>query len=220
MNEYTVTLGGEALTALPSGALWWAREATLIVSDLHLGKSDRFARTSGLLLPPYETSDTLQRLERDITVRDARRVVCLGDSFDDPAASADITPEVRDWIARLQADRDWIWVEGNHDPGVLGLGGSYRGEWRAGALILRHIAVPQASGELSGHYHPKAQVGGRSHPCFLADAARIILPAYGTYTGGLRCTSEPLATLMGPDAIAVLTGKACIPVPMPRRARV
>ena len=72
--------------------------------------------------------------------------------------------------------------------------------------------------EVSGHYHPKARLGGTSRPCFLLDAARLILPAYGAYTGGLACTDPALSALMGPRAIAVLTGRRAIAMPMPRNA--
>ena len=216
MNGYDFICAGNTLTALPSGALWWRDQQVLVASDLHLGKSGRIARIGGLMLPPYETADTLARLERDIDATGAKTVICLGDSFDDPAASAELERDTRDWIARLQAGRSWIWVEGNHDAGALGLGGSYRHEVALGGLTLRHIAEPGADAEVSGHYHPKARVGGVSKPSFLIDATRVILPAYGTYTGGLRCWSEPLCSLMGPKALAVLTGTRCIPVPMPR----
>jgi len=217
VNEYQFNFAGAALAALPSGALWWRDGRLLVVSDLHLGKSGRVARIGGLMLPPYETADTLARLERDIDATGATAVICLGDSFDDPAASADLDSDTSDWIARLQAGREWIWVEGNHDPGALGLSGTYQREVSLNGLTLRHIAKPDAIGEVSGHYHPKARVGEVSRPCFLIDANRVLLPAYGTYTGGLRCWSEPLCSLMGAEALAVLTGERCIPVPMPRK---
>ena len=40
MNSVPVPLLGTTLTALPSGALYWSTESLLVVSDLHLGKSD------------------------------------------------------------------------------------------------------------------------------------------------------------------------------------
>ncbi len=66
--------GATPLRRLPSGALWWPAEGLLCVSDLHLGKSERIARRGGHVLPPYETADTLARLERDMAGdRRARR---------------------------------------------------------------------------------------------------------------------------------------------------
>ncbi|RME15621.1 MAG: metallophosphoesterase, partial [Alphaproteobacteria bacterium] len=82
MTAYRFTLAGAALEMLPSGALFWPEEALLAVSDLHLGRSERYARGAGALLPPYEGHDTLARLEAALEATGARRVICLGDSFD------------------------------------------------------------------------------------------------------------------------------------------
>ncbi|MEM1078797.1 MAG: ligase-associated DNA damage response endonuclease PdeM [Pseudomonadota bacterium] len=223
MNTQDFTLAGIALSALPSGALWWPEERLLVVSDLHLGKSERIARRSGTLLPPYESTETLSRLDADLAATDPAQVLCLGDSFDDLAASRAIPPAVRDRIAAAQSGRRWIWIEGNHDPGPLGLAGAHATEWLCGPLRFRHIAEegPIAPGEVSGHYHPKYRLdlrGGRrvSRACFLLDATRLILPAYGAYTGGLHCHKAPLATLMAADARAILIGPQPCMVPMPR----
>ncbi|MGL5010471.1 MAG: ligase-associated DNA damage response endonuclease PdeM, partial [Paracoccaceae bacterium] len=99
--------------------------------------------------------------------------------------------------------------------GAHAFGGTHRAEARLGPLTCRHIAST-ATPEISGHYHPKARLGGTARPCFLIDAQRIIMPAYGAYTGGLYCNDEALVTLMQPPAIAVLTGAKAIPCPMPR----
>jgi len=96
------------------------------------------------------------------------------------------------------------------------LGGTHRAEFATAGLTFRHIAVPGGTGEVSGHFHPKARVAGRSRPCFLIDAARVILPAFGCYTGGLRATDPALAALLGPQALAVLTGPRALAIPMPR----
>ena len=186
------------------------------MSDLHLGKSLRIARRGGTLLPPYEVADTLALLDAVIEARDPAHVICLGDSFDDLEA-ADLPDRDRLWLTRLMAGRRWTWVEGNHDPGPLGLGGEHRAIVGLDGLTFRHIADPGAVGaEISGHFHPKARVAGQSRPCFLLDGTRLILPAFGTFTGGLACTDPVLVALMAPDARAILTGRAALAVPMPR----
>ena len=215
MNGYNFQISGAELTALPSGALWWADHGLLVVSDLHLGKSERMARRGGTLLPPYETSETLTRLDADIAAMHPQTVICLGDSFDDLAA-AEFDDIHNLWIARMMAGRRWIWIEGNHDPGPVGLGGEHRADLRLDVLAFRHIAVPGTAGEVSGHYHPKARLAGQSRRCFLIDNMRAILPAYGTYTGGLASQSTAFSDLMGPEALAVLTGKTAQAIPMPR----
>ena len=224
MNSCTMMVAGAGLTPLSSGALHWADRGILVVSDLHLGKSDRLARSMGLLLPPYETRDTLARLAADLDRTEARRVLCLGDSFDDPGAAQHLNEDDAMALAGLQAGREWIWVEGNHDPGGVGVGGSHRRSVDEGPLTFRHIAEPDAFGEVSGHYHPKAQITARgrriSRPCFLFDSSRIILPAYGTYTGGLAWTAPVLLDLFPSGARAALLGDPVCEVPLPAAASV
>lgn len=220
MNRLAFSFCGAALDALASGALWWAEKGLLVVSDLHFGKSARAARLGGATLPPYEGRETLTRLEADLAATGARQVICLGDSFDFPEMGAALPEDDMLWIARLQAGRDWVWIEGNHDPGPIGIGGSHRAEMAVGGLTFRHIAQPGARAEVSGHYHPKAFVTARgrriTRACFLRDGARLILPAYGAYTGGLRCDRAPLSGIMETGARAILTGRQPVEIPMPR----
>ena len=76
------------------------------------------------------------------------------------------------------------------------------------------ISATHQTPEISGHYHPKARLGSAVRRCFLIDPHRIILPAYGAYTGGLHCNDPTLTALMTNTAIAVLTGSKAIPCPM------
>ena len=220
MNVCKFSFAGQQLAALPSGALWWPARRLLCVSDLHLGKSERMARRGGATLPPYDSCETLDRLARDLEHTSAETVICLGDSFDDLEAARALPDAEGLRIATLQAGRQWIWIEGNHDPGPIEMGGSHLVEWQCGPLVFRHIAQDRPQGEISGHFHPKAQIRtkGRhiSRPAFLLDRNRLILPAYGAYTGGLRSSDRALSDLMGADAIAILTGPQPQMIPMPR----
>ena len=149
--------------------------------------------------------------------------MCLWDSFDDLIAAQSLTEADRLEITRLQAGRECIWIEGNHDPGSVNLGGTHMAELQLGGITFRHIAQSSAEGEISGHYHPKATLPTRARqvtrPAFLVDHARIIMPAYGTYTGGLRSDTAVLSDLMAPQAKAIMTGPHPVQVPMPRAAR-
>ena len=218
MNTHAFDFCGTRLEMLCSGALWWPEKGLLCVSDLHLGKSERIARRGGTMIPPYDVRETLARLQDDLSATRASRVVCLGDSFDDLAAAQALPEEARREITCLQAGRDWIWIEGNHDPGPIELGGSHRSEFRQGALVFRHIARSGATGEISGHYHPKMSLvlrGRMIHrPALLYDSQRVILPAYGTYTGGLRWNDPVFGTLFEHDAMAILTGPTPRAVPV------
>lgn len=211
---------GETLHALPSGGLHWPARALLCVADLHLGKSDRMARQGGPLLPPYETIETLDRLAQDIAATRPATVICLGDSFDDLTAAQNLSDPIKTRLISLMAGRRWVWIAGNHDPGPVDLAGSHLAEYADGPLVFRHIAEAGAVGEVSGHYHPKARIALRgrslSRRCILRDAARLILPAYGAYTGGLFSDGPELSALMGQGAEAILIGASPVRLPMPR----
>ncbi|MEM8538370.1 MAG: ligase-associated DNA damage response endonuclease PdeM [Pseudomonadota bacterium] len=213
MNSFAFTFCDTACQALPSGALVLPDHSVLCVSDLHLGKSERIARRSGVMLPPYEVSETLQKLEADIAATQPRIVICLGDSFDDLVAANSLPEDMRLWLARLQAGKRWIWIEGNHDPGPVDIGGAHLAETTVGGLSFRHIATDHLA-EVSGHYHPKHRVAGRSRPAFLFDDRRLIMPAYGAYTGGLPSDAAALRRLFPQPPMAILTGRKAIPVPV------
>lgn len=217
MNDIAITLGSHELLARRSGTLYWPAQGVLCVSDLHLGKSERMARSGGALLPPYETRDTLARLTAEIEATSPRHVICLGDSFDDLDAACGLDESDRLTLKRMAAGRDWTWIEGNHDPGPIDLPGSHRSEILIEGLGFRHIAT-DLTPEISGHYHPKFRLGLRglsvTRPCFLADDRRVILPAFGSYTGGLSSRSPVLASIMGQGARAILTGTRAMAVPL------
>lgn len=217
MNIHAFQLADETLQALPSGALWWPDQRLLAVSDLHLGKAERYARMGRGLLPPYETEDTLNRLDLVIDAIQPDRIIFLGDSFDDNAAARAIVDGLVERFNRIAAGRLLVWVAGNHDPGPVDLAGEHRGEFTLGPLTFRHIAAPGADGEISGHYHPKAHLHLRGQtirrPCFLADGHRVILPAFGTYTGGLKIENPVFDGLMAPNAQALLIGRKITAIP-------
>ena len=223
MNALPFSFQDQTLHALPSGGLFWPCESLLVVSDLHLGKSARSARFGGAQLPPYETTETLTRLANDLHGTGAKRVICLGDSFDAPVLQRTLPEPDLLTLTTLQAGLDWTWIEGNHDPGPVELGGTHKRRLNLGPLHFRHIAERLAKpGEVTGHYHPKATLSLRgralTRPCFLLDDTRLILPAYGAFTGGLHSHDPVLTGLMAANANAILTGpRPCI-IPMPGRA--
>lgn len=200
-----ITLGTATLLADASGALWWPDEATLLVADLHLEKGVAFAR-KGVLLPPYDTRATLDRLAQVIARFAPRRVIALGDSFHDAQAAAQIDPADRARLDAITAGQDWIWIAGNHD---IGSGAT---KILLGDVALRHEAEPTGAGfEISGHYHPKARLGvhGRvvSCRCFVTDGERIVMPAFGAYAGGLDVGDPALRRLFPRGFTAYLAGR-------------
>lgn len=220
MNTCDLIFGDTTFQALGSGALWWPEAEILVVSDLHLSKSDRIARRGGALLPPYETLETLQRLAGDIAAMAPKTVISLGDSFDDDGGVDALTDDARSLIEDLTAAHRWIWISGNHDPAPKGLGGESADEVVKDTVVFRHIASDAAEDrrEISGHFHPKLRLQTRAgmiaRPVFIWDEKRMILPAYGAYTGGLDVTHDQIGSRFDQlTAKAILTGPMPICVP-------
>lgn len=222
----SLSFAGEALEPLACGALHWPAQATLFVADLHFEKASAFARR-GRLLPPYDSADTIAALIDALEVTGARRVVCLGDSFHDAGGPARLPEGPRAALQALTASLDWLWITGNHDDAAAAaLGGRVMAEAQLGPLTLRHEAVPGAAeAELSGHFHPKVQVEARGRRivrrCFAVTATKIILPAYGAFTGGLWIDDPALAAVLDGPALAYVREGAHLlrfPVLPPRLA--
>jgi hypothetical protein len=167
-------------------------------------------------VPPYETEETLTKLTREITSTNPRVVICLGDSFDDLAAAGALSEQNINLLTELQKGREWIWIEGNHDPTPTHIPGIYCDSYHTDGLTFRHIAQANTSAEISGHYHPKFGLAGTGpqRPCFAYDHNRLIMPAFGAYTGGLSLRSDVLKAQFQTPLIAVLTGKKSIACPV------
>jgi len=193
-------LAGASFVMDPSGALYWPEEKLLAVADLHFEKGSAYA-TRRVFLPPYDTAATLMRLAELVSLYEPKRIVALGDSFHDAAASERLGVEDRARIHALQSGRDWIWIAGNHDPiRPSGLEGDVMDELAIGRIRFRHEPRENASeGEIAGHLHPMARIGGLGgtvrRRCFVSDGYRCILPAFGAYAGGLNLRDEAFGFL-------------------------
>ena len=212
------TLGEHSLTAMRSGVLWWAEERLLCVSDMHLGKASRFARRTGGLLPPFETHETLARLAEEVARLNPQTVVCLGDSFDDLQALDEVEEADLKSLTTMIAGREWIWIEGNHEAGPTEISGTHLLEYCRKDVMFRHIFVPSQGLQISGHYHPKGRLSaggaGRSAPCFIVDESHAIMPAFGTYTGGLKVSDPAIKAITTDKAMGILTGAQTLSAPL------
>lgn len=201
--------GGEVVACL-SGALYLPAARALVVADLHLEKGSGYARR-GTLLPPYDSRASLAALKRAIARFAPRLVVCLGDSFDDAGANARLGGEDASVLRGLVSGREWLWIAGNHDPAPVTIGGTCASELRLGSFVLRHAADGgDGAGEISGHFHPKASIAttGRrfTSRCFVGDGERLIIPAFGAFTGGLDVFAPALGALLRPAFSVHLLG--------------
>ncbi|MFO1243401.1 MAG: ligase-associated DNA damage response endonuclease PdeM [Rickettsiales bacterium] len=192
----TITFAGQQVEMQPEGVLWFPELRLLCAADIHFEKGTFFQRFA-TFLPPYDTRATLARLAEIIARLQPDRFIALGDSFHDRHAVSRMQPEDKEFLRTLIGSvRDWIWVQGNHDPEIaLDIPGSRTEEYQHGNIRFRHeLEQESADWEISGHYHPKARVSVRGHgisgPCFLRMGNRLILPSFGSYTGGLDIFSR------------------------------
>lgn len=203
------SFAGHQFAVCPGGGLFWPAEGALLVADLHLEKSSWFARF-GQFLPPYDSHATLTALGRDVELSGATRLYCLGDSFHDRFGCERLPASARELLEAMTSRLDWVWIVGNHDPGFADhCGGRLVEEVEVGGVVLRHEAVRDDSRpEMSGHFHPKLrlQLKGRnvSRRCFVASATKLILPAYGSLTGGLDATHPEIMKQMRGEAAALV----------------
>jgi DNA ligase-associated metallophosphoesterase len=203
------SFAGETFFATPGGALFWRDRGALLVADLHLEKASWIARL-GQFLPPYDSHATLTALAAEVARTGAKRLYCLGDSFHDQFGCERLPASARDLLSDLTAGLDWVWIVGNHDPGFADhCGGRIEEEVELGGIILRHEAVlEEPRPEISGHFHPKLRVHLRgrqvSRRCFVASASKIIMPAFGSLTGGLDAHHPEILRSVGGNAAALV----------------
>lgn len=204
----SIVLAGHSMVADRSGALYWPAHDALVVADLHLEKASSYA-LRGTLLPPYDTRETLGRLAEAIDRYEPAMVIALGDSLHDPDAAGRLGMQEQARLAQLLGKHRWIWITGNHDGAVAGaLGGEVRDDITLSGVVLRHTpsAFEQAS-EIAGHLHPAARIalGGRvlRRPCFVTNGRQLVLPAFGTFTGGLNVLDAAFAPLRDAGGLAV-----------------
>jgi DNA ligase-associated metallophosphoesterase len=224
-----LALAGVELHADVAGAIYWPEQGMLAVADLHLEKGSSFAER-GVLLPPYDTAATLARLNALIAHYAPRLVVALGDSFHDGRGPARLADTDRATLKAMQRGRDWIWIAGNHDPEPAeNIGGRFLPEFKIAALTFRHEPGGQidspGSSEIAGHLHPVARVARRgravSRRCFASDGVRLVMPAFGAYTGGLNVRDRAFANvfetltftahMLGLERVYAVAAKHCLP---------
>ena len=196
------SFSGHDLVALPQGALYWPARRALLVADLHFEKASWFAKL-GQMLPPYDSIATLTELAALQAATGAAEIWCLGDSFHDSAGSGRLPARALEMLRALTAATRFLWITGNHDALLARtLGGTVIDEAEVDGLVLRHEADPRETRpELSGHFHPKLRVRVRgrlvSRRCFIETGNKLILPAFGSLTGGLDAGHPEILRAVG-----------------------
>ena len=192
-RTFDLCLAGETLTLLPQRAVWWEREKTLFVADLHLGKEATF-RAAAIPVPD-QTAQNLQQLSEAISETQAKRLIVLGDLIHARRGRCEITFSlVAHWRSRF-ADLQIDLVRGNHDDSS----GDPPAAWKIHCdseplslppFVLRHYSEPTSEGAvLAGHLHPSVRLSGPGGDsarlaCFLLRKNVLTLPAFSSFVDG------------------------------------
>ncbi|MEZ0167205.1 ligase-associated DNA damage response endonuclease PdeM [Microvirga sp. TS319] len=209
-TTHEIELAGQLAVLDLSGGMILPAHDALLVADLHFEKGSSFARR-GMMLPPYDTRETLSALADAVSRFNPRVVIALGDSFHDIGGPERLGEEERSTLGSVQTGRDWIWVTGNHDR-ILpeSIGGQVVEEMTFGSLTLRHEPAAGEVAEIAGHLHPVGKVVMRGRAtrrrCFLTDGTRCIMPALGAYAGGLNACDAAFRPLFPKGFTAHLIG--------------
>jgi DNA ligase-associated metallophosphoesterase len=213
-RSHRITLSGLDFIPDLSGALFVPEFAALLVADLHLEKGTSLARR-GVHLPPYDTRESLTQLKAVVDETQPRRLIFLGDSFHDGTARERIDQSDLSLLRSITMTVETVWITGNHDPAPpQDVGGIIVEEMVLGPVTLRHEPKMLRDGEaeVSGHLHPAAAIHARGQHirrrCFIADARRLIMPAFGSYTGALSVRSEAFEGLFGDFHVWMIGDKA------------
>lgn len=173
--------------------VFWEEKNTLIVCDLHIGKTGHF-RKSGIPVSQRIYTEDLQRLLSCILFFKAERLIIVGDlSHSRSNKELDLFQRWRDDFPSLEIDL----VKGNHD--IL------HETWYKGSKITVHhdklciedfcfchdaCLSDQEKGKyiFSGHIHPGVKIRGMakqslSFPCFYFTEKYCVLPAFSKFTG-------------------------------------
>lgn len=185
---------GEQIFLSPHRALFIPAYSTLVIADLHWGKSAAF-RARGVPLPPGVTNSDLEQLSRAIGDTSAKRVVIIGDLLH---AREGRHTRTLDAIARWRSEHaqlDMVLVRGNHDSRAGDPPDELDIECIDGPLIVgpfacqHHPIAHESHYVLAGHLHPHVRLRGRGRqgirlPCFAFRKGMAILPAFTSFTGG------------------------------------
>lgn len=186
-----INFGGEELILTNQRAIFWQKHKTLIISDLHIGKTAHFRR-SGIAVSSKVLEADLKRLHAIISFFDANRVIVVGDMF-----HAELNEDILIFTTWLDGiiDVQWTLIKGNHDRWPSEVYDLLAIEIAQPMLTLKPFIfshdIPKKIDQhycISGHIHPGIRIKGRGKqyiklPCYQLMDKQLILPAFSSFTG-------------------------------------
>jgi len=189
------------IVLLPGRAAWMPATRTLLVADVHLGKAATF-RQAGIPVPEGSAQQDLGRLVRLVQETSAARLLVLGDLFHARSGCTERVFAEFTAARRSIAGTEVVLVPGNHDrtigrlPPDLGIDSCQRTVDEPPFHFVHEPGTPlpepwRTCFSVAGHLHPTVSIGVPSgdritERCFVAETSLLILPAFGSFTGGGR----------------------------------
>ncbi|MDB5227200.1 MAG: ICC-like phosphoesterase [Bacteroidota bacterium] len=185
-------LQDQALELLAEKSLYHPDTRTLVIADLHLGKTTHF-RKSGIALPAQSTEKDYLRIEALIEKLQPEEIIFLGDLFHSSHNS--------EWEIFLERIKPFSHIHftlilGNHDilPEKHYIKSGFtivKNKLEIGNIIYSHkplLKIPADKLNIAGHIHPGYILSGKAHhnirlPCFYYHRNCLIMPAFGSLTG-------------------------------------
>ena len=218
-GSQTIDWQGEQLVLHPDRAIFWAKQNTLYIADTHFGKAATF-RKAGIPVSEHTTEEDLQRLEQLVNDTQAERLVILGDFLHAREGRTEpVHTLLFHWREKFRSLAIFL-IRGNHD---LQSGDPWpeldieclpdptpEGNWD-----LRHLPIESPTRPfIAGHIHPGYRIKGKGRdtlrcPCWVVAPSRIILPAFGSFTGlkNVRLFDKEKAYLTNGEEIHAIPSK-------------
>ena len=207
-------IGRLALQMDHSGALYLPKHKTMIVADLHFEKATTLHEKRGSTLPPFDSRDTLSRLQNIIKKYQPDRLICLGDTWHDSRGPSRMQREDRDAFRNIITNCQTNFITGNHDESILEVDGLlFYSEIVIEDVVFRHEPVENENlPQICGHLHPVAKVKRKGRVirrrCFYLSKMQCVLPAMGALSGGLNCLDSAYEGFMSrEDRRVVILGR-------------
>lgn len=212
-----LSLLGTELQLLPEKAIYIEQLQSLLVADVHLGKSETF-QAAGIPISNQVNQDSLDRLQALCLKMQPKTLMILGDLFH---SRVSLTQNViNGWTQFLDAVPIEVkLIIGNHDRTLATrlneLSIHCATDLTFDRLLLSHEPSPKPKTlNLCGHIHPcvriKTKLDSLRLPCFYLDRAQnlLVLPSFGEFTGGYEVDLKKgaIAYAIAEDTVIPLKG--------------
>lgn len=200
----SIKFNDEILLLENSGALIWPKKSTAIISDLHLEKSSYFAQ-KGNYLPPYDSYETLLKVEKMLKNNNIKKLILLGDIFHDNYAYERLESNSKKIFESIINSHLIKFICGNHDRLISIPKIEILKNFQEENISFTHEPKEIKNHQICGHFHPKIVLKFNrkriSKKCFVFSKRIIFLPAYGKFTGGIDVKNNVFSKYLDKNSI-------------------